>query len=317
MNALPDSLRAYLASRYTAVTVRAYAYELGRYFARVGGEEAARRASYADLVGELASLRQRYPDSPATVQRVLAAIKCYYRYLYQTERRADFPGSGLRLRDHRRRRRGRTDQQLQDLLTEEELQSLLRPRRERYPALAGRNAVIIGLLVHQALTVGELCRLTVEDVDPVAATVRIQRNGRRRGAGCSELGRTLALVASQVMQLYDYLRQGRDGLSNEGSGDYLILTGRGSPERGEGVHYLVETLRSRVPGKRLTPTLIRQSVLALKLKEGQDLRRVQAFAGHAWISTTEGYRETELAELKRAVERFHPLGNTDDDKPND
>lgn len=33
--------------------------------------------------------------------------------------------------------------------------------------------------------------------------------------------------------------------------------------------YLIETLRPLVPVKRLTPTIIRQSVLALKLKGGR------------------------------------------------
>lgn len=89
----------------------------------------------------------------------------------------------------------------------------------------------------------------------------------------------------------------------------LILTSRGTPERGEGIHYLVETLRPLVPSKRLTPTVIRQSVIAIKLKAGEGLRQVQVFAGHKKVSTTELYRETNLEELRRAVDRFHPLSN--------
>jgi integrase/recombinase XerD len=319
---LPPSLQAYLTTRYTAATARAYAYEIDRYWARVGGEEVARGATYADLVAELTALRKRYPTSPATVERTLAGIKCYYRYLYETERRADLPGANLRLRDNRKRRRqgagAGTDQQLQDLLTDEELQLLLQPRRERYPALAQRNAVVVGLLVHQALTVGELVRLTTDDIDLPAGRLQVRHNGRRRGRNRRGRGRTLALVASQVMQLHAYLHEGRPGLirSAVDPGRALLLTGRGTPERGEGIHYLIQTLRPLVPTKRLTPTLIRQSVLAGKLRAGEDLRNVQAFAGHGWISTTEGYRETDLEELRRAVERSHPLGG-DTEQPKD
>jgi integrase/recombinase XerD len=307
------SLESYLAKHYARSTAGLYAYEIGRYLARAGGEEQARRATYADLVRELATLRERYPDRPGTVERVLAAIKCYYRYLYRTGRRADYPGSGLVLRDKRRSRggsAGAAQHQLQDLLTAEELQLLLQPRLERYAVLGQRNAVVLGLLVHQALTVREVGWLRTGDVDLAAARLRVSSGGRGRRAG--QL-RTLELVASQVMQLYDYLREGREQLLNGGPPtDHLILTSRGTPERGEGIHYLVETLRPLITQKRLTPTLIRQSVVALKLREGQDLRKVQLFAGHRKISTTEGYRETDLAELRRAVERFHPLG---DDPP--
>lgn len=89
----------------------------------------------------------------------------------------------------------------------------------------------------------------------------------------------------------------------------MILTSRGSRETGEGIHYLIETLRPRVPQKRLTPTLIRQSVIAEKLKTGMGLRQVQAFAGHRKPSTTEKYRQTNLEELRLAVNQYHPLGN--------
>ena len=291
------TLEEYLSSRYAAATVAIYRYEIERYLQRAGGEAAARTADYADLVTELAYLRGRYP-SPSTVNRILAAVKCYYRYLLDTGQRGDHPGSRLQLRD----RPGPGTVQVQDLLTAAELARLLEPRSERYPLLAERNRVIVGLLVHQALTAQEIGRLRVSDVDLNAATVRV-------GAGSRSRPRRLALVAAQLMPLHKYITDGRKKLLGESATDHLILTGRGTPERGEGVQYLVETLRDLVPAKRVNPLTIRQSVLALKLKEGTDLRKVQAFAGHRTISSTERYRETDLEELRRAVERFHPLTN--------
>ena len=258
-------------------------------------------------MAELTYLRGAYA-SPATVHRILAAIKCYYRYLLETGQRADHPGSRLQLRD----RPGPGTVQTQDLLSAAELARLLQPRPERYPMLAGRNRVIVGLLVHQALNAQEIGRLRVSDVDLSAATVWVKTGNRSRG-------RRLALVAGQVMQLHDYLTDGRPrlhekwvrGPTSKSATDHLILTGRGTPERGGGVRYLVKTLRDLVPDKRVNPLTIRQSVLTLKLREGTDLRKVQVFAGHRTISSTERYRETDLEELQRAVERFHPLGGPD------
>ncbi len=82
----------------------------------------------------------------------------------------------------------------------------------------------------------------------------------------------------------------------------------GSAEKGEGIHYLVETYRPLFPTKRLTPTTIRQSVITQLLKSGMDLRVVQVFAGHKKASTTEKYRQTNLEELRAVVQRYHPLG---------
>ncbi|WP_178371552.1 hypothetical protein [Cyclobacterium lianum] len=44
------------------------------------------------------------------------------------------------------------------------------------------------------------------------------------------------------------------------------------------------------------------------LKAGQDLRIVQVFAGHKYPSATEKYKQAQVEELKRAVQKHHPLG---------
>ena len=287
----------FLAAKYTASTATAYAFEVDHYLSWVGGEAGALEADYGRIVGYLASLRDRY-DKPATLRRIVSAVKAYHRYLLESGQRGDHPAAGLRLRDGRRR----GGVQVQDLLTEEELGRLLALRTERYEILAGRNAVIIGLLVHQALTVREVSWLEVGDIDLTAGRVNVAATRRTTG-------RKLALATPQVMQLHTYLSEQRPRLLKTAT-DRLILTGRGTPESGDGVRYLVETLRPLVRGKRLTPTVIRQSVIALRLKKGEGLRQVQAFAGHKWVSTTEGYRENNLAELRAAVERFHPLDNS-------
>jgi integrase/recombinase XerD len=288
------TLSDYLADNYSAATARIYAFEIGHYLDWLGGEQRALSVDYADVVGYLVYLRGRYANA-ATVRRVLYAVKAYHRYLLKSGKRSDHPASRLRLRDVARG----NDMQTQDLLDADELAKLREPRTERYPLLARRNAVIVGLLTHQALTVRETGRLTVADVDLSAATVNVLATRRT-------LARKLKLAAPQVMELYAYLHEDRPKLLRDET-EALILTSRGTAERGEGVHYLVETLRPLVPGKRLTPTVIRQSVIALKLRAGEGLRQVQVFAGHKKVSTTELYRETNLEELRRAVDRFHPL----------
>lgn len=88
----------------------------------------------------------------------------------------------------------------------------------------------------------------------------------------------------------------------------LILTMRGTAERGEGIHYLTKTLRKKYPSRKLNPTTIRQSVITNLLKEGKDLRIVQVFAGHKHPSSTEKYKQTDVEELKIEVLKYHPLG---------
>lgn len=105
--------------------------------------------------------------------------------------------AGLRLRDG-----GREAVQVQDLLDGEELARLLEPRRERYEVLAGQNVVVLGLPVHQALTVQEIRLLKVDDIDLEKATVGVPSTNQTNG-------RKLQLAAPQVMQLHGYQSDNR------------------------------------------------------------------------------------------------------------
>lgn len=289
------NLTDYLSANYSQQTAKIYAFEIGHYLERIGGEAVALTTGYGELAGYLASLRKRY-DNPATVQRILYAVKSYYRYLVASGQRVDHPGSRLRLRDL-----VRGQVQMQDFLAPNELALLLRPRPERYALLENRNRVIVGLLVHQALLIREIGALKVGDINLKKGLVSVPETSKTEA-------RKLRLQSDQIMTLHAYLTADRPQLLREET-DHLILSQRGTPEHGEGIHYLVETLRSVVPHKRLTPTLIRQSVIAQKLAEGQGLRQVQAFAGHKKISATEAYRENNLEALRQAVLRFHPLNH--------
>jgi len=65
--------------------------------------------------------------------------------------------------------------------------------------------------------------------------------------------------------------------------------------------------RGKVKYEKITPLKIRQSVIANLLKEKNDVRVVQEFAGHRRTSSTEAYKQTGLEELKQAIDKFHPL----------
>lgn len=287
----------YLARHYATGTIREYGRDITRYLNWLGGEPAALAADYATIVGYLAYLRRSY-DNPATVRRILAAIKTYHRYLLESGRRADHPAASLMLQGGRKKGEAI---QLQDLLDAAELQRLLAAPVKLYGRLAGRGVPIVSLLVHQALCVREITGLTVHAIDLQTATVSIPESSRTAS-------RRLPLVGSQVMALHDYLHELRPRLLRESRPTQkLFLTQRGGEEQKQNIDMIVRKLRPAVGGKPVTPLLIRQSVIAERLRRGEGLRQVQVFAGHKWIATTEGYRETGLGELRQALGRYHPL----------
>jgi site-specific recombinase XerD len=287
------SIREYLEKKHRPSTVKIYLFEIDHYLEHLG-EQKAQAATYQEVSDYLGYLREKY-DNAGTIHRILHAVKQYYYYLIEIDLRDTHPCRYMNIRDSKK------EIQIQDLLSQNELDILLRPRKERYPLLKLRNQALMSLLIYQALLPGDIAKLTVEDIDLEKATIHI-RGTRKTNE------RTLNLHASQVMIFYQYLNEVRPVLMKRAKPTAaLMLTKRGSPEKTEGIHYLVSTYRDRLPNKKLSPRIIRQSVIASWLKQGKDLRVVQVFAGHKKPSATEKYRQTNLEALKQAVDKYHPL----------
>ena len=279
-------LEQYLRERNAPGTVKRYLREIKLFFSSV---EIPETANYNQIMAYLGKLRTKQNNiSPS-----LHAIKKYYSYLVATGERKDNPAKSIWLRDKRSR-----DIQLQDLFKPEELEKLL-DRQERYPILKNRNQIIISLLIYQALTNGEIKDLELENINLEAGTVYIKA-GRKTNA------RTLKLQSRQVFWLMNYIREDRPKLLKVNS-KKLIISKLGTAENGEGIGYIIETCRHLFPDRRLNAKTIRQSVITNLLKEGKDLRIVQAFAGHKYPSATEQYKQSQVEELKAQILKYHPL----------
>lgn len=284
------SLHNYLEKHYTASTATSYGREIAGYLA---GNPSAPSASYADIIGYLGLLRERY-NNPNTLHRMLCSIKVYYDYLCATGQRQDHPAKIIQLKDRRHQ-----DVQLQDLFTTKELDQLL-ARKERYGALYYRNKVLMGLLVYQGLRVIELAVMSVYDINLEAGTVYV-------GSTPGTNSRTLSLQPNQVLLLYSYLQGVRPKLLKHTESDALLIGQRGKPmQAADIVKHVMRSCKGVYPGRRVTALTIRQSVIANLLLAKHDIGLVQQFAGHKYPSSTERYRHGEIATLKAAVDQYHP-----------
>jgi site-specific recombinase XerD len=285
------SFKQYLEKKYAPSTVKAYFRDIEKYHCEKG-KEAAEKGTYNDVMAYIEKLRGQ-KKNPHSINRELCAIKAWYTWLVVSGQRKGHPCRYIELKDLKT-----SPLQLQDLFTVPELE-LLMERKERFYSLAERNQVVISLLIYQALTAPEISLLTLNDIDLKEGTIKVKPSRKLNG-------RTLPLKTKQVMLFYRYIHQIRPAFLN-GESERLVITDRGTPENGEGIAYLVETLRPLFPTRKLTVHTIRASVIANRLKTGEDLRKVQLFAGHKKISSTERYRQSASEELKAAIQKYHPL----------
>ena len=284
------SIEDYLKESLMQSSVKSYIYDINKY---KKNNKNADKYDYQKVMQYIEILRNEH--SVSNVKRVIASIKKYYDYLIETGKRKDNPARAIRIRDGKE-----NPIQLQDLFTEKELQILLVPRIERYPFLIKRNKIIMSLLVHQALRIGEIENIKLTDIDLEKATIQIHKTGITNA-------RNLPLKAEQILLLYEFINQDRNKLKTFRNDENTLLLGKlGTPIRKEDVDYLISTYQKQSK-KKLTTTTIRQSVIANLLTKNNDLRIVQHFAGHKSPDTTEKYRQTGLNALKTAIEKLHPI----------
>jgi integrase/recombinase XerD len=284
------TLEKYLKKSLRQSTVKSYLYDIRTY---QKSNKNADKYDYQKVMQYIEILRKEHQVSH--VKRVLASVKKYYEYLIEIGKRKDNPARSIKLRDAKE-----NPIQLQDLLTEKELEQLLEPRKERYPFLAKRNKIIMSLLVNQALRIGEIENIKLEDINLEKACLQIHETGVTNQ-------RNLPLKAEQILLLHNYINTDRNKLKTWRNNNNSLLLGKlGTAVTKDDVDYLVSTYQKQIK-KKVSSTTIRQSVLANLLTKNNDLRVIQYFAGHKSPDTTEKYRQTGINALKTAIEKLHPI----------
>jgi len=202
----------------------------------------------------------------STLNRMLVAIATYYDHLITGNSDIRNPAKNIRIKNPVHR-------VAHDLPNKEELDTLYQSidsNNVRYV----KNKVILGFLVIQGLSTGELHRIRLKDLSLRKETLFIIEGS----SGCWKKGsaaRELDLEALQVIDLKNSL------------------------------HYLFRNL-SELNTRVKNTTQIRQSVITNWLKR-YDLRTVQYMAGHRYVSSTEYYKQIDIENLKRKIDEYHPL----------
>jgi len=283
-------LQDYLNKRHTKGTADRYLRDI-QIYRKVNPNH--KTATYSDIMDYIGKLRQQYKN-PQSVRTILYSLKKYYSFLVYVKERKDHPCKFINLKDKQNR-----NIQLQDLFTTTELEQLLE-RKERYINLKTKNQVVLSLLIYQGLTTGELTRIELKDLDLEKAEIYIKSSSKLNS-------RTLKLKSKQILIFHKYITEVRPKIIKRES-NILIINKLGNPETGEQISYLVSTFKHLFSDRNLNPKTIRQSVITNLLKAGNDLRIVQVFSGHKYPSATEKYKQTNVEELKKEVQKYHPLG---------
>ena len=285
MDAFCDAL--WLEDGLARNTLEAYRRDLAQLGAFLKGR-ALLQAREEDLFGFLAARRGKNTSAA----RMLSTLKRFYRHcLREHQIRAD---PTLKLDPPRRAPR------FPKSLSEADVEALLgAPDAETPRGL--RDRAMLEVLYASGLRVSELVGLKTHEANLDAGVVRILGKGSKE--------RLVPLGEEAVAWVQRYLREARPALLKRKSNDALFVTDRGAGMTRQAFwHLLRRHGRRAIPGKSLSPHVLRHAFATHLINHGADLRVVQMLLGHADISTTQIYTHVARERLKALHAKHHPRG---------
>jgi integrase/recombinase XerD len=273
----------HLATR-PAHTRYAYLRDVAQLLA-LAEETAPRSISRAQLSRFLATLHGR-GLSGRSLARMLSAWRAFFRYLLETDpAMRDDPSAGLKAPKSAKR--------LPSALTPDEAARLVAIDGDDDLALCDR--ALVELAYSSGLRLSELSGLDVDRLDLAEGEVRVLGKGSKE--------RLVPLGEEAVEWISRYLNESRN------SSDALFVTARGGPMTRQAFWHLIRRHGARaIPGKRLSPHVLRHAFATHLINHGADLRVVQMLLGHADISTTQIYTHVARERLKQLHAKHHPRG---------
>ena len=297
-----DLKRAWLSSlaherRASANTVRAYGDDLTRFlgFLERHFGHAVNRAALGHVlpadIRAFVTARRAEGLGARGVQRALAAIRSFFRYL-TCENILENPAA--RVVRTPRIRRG-----LPRPLSEGDAErTLAEAATNDIEWLAARDVALLTLLYGAGLRISEALSLKRGDV-PLGRTITILgKGGKERSVP------VLPVVAEAIAHYAEQCPY------TGARAAPLFLSRRGKPMSPREAQALMQKLRGQLGlPERATPHALRHSFATHLLAHGGDLRSVQELLGHASLSTTQTYTEIEVSHLMDVYARAHPRGH--------
>jgi len=255
-------------------------------------------ASKADISAWLLKLKMD-GMSAATVNRKLASIRSYYRFLMETDVLAEDPTTGIRS--------PRIERKEIEYLTIEEIDSLLSAPADT--DIGRRDLAILEMLYATGLRVTELMYANIEDIN--------LRMGFVTCSGAHGKARIIPLGRPARAALEKYIYDVRPHFRREER-----MNGDASPAKDDGalfLNYYGERITrqalwkilksySKKAGidKKITPQILRNSFAVHMIQNGADLKSIQELLGHEDPIATQVYLSVSKNRIKDVYDSAHP-----------
>jgi site-specific recombinase XerD len=268
-----------------------------------------------DILKYIKQLRKEGKQD-TTINICLRSLRYYFDFLHENGQIGSNPTNLIKLRGIKRRK-------LHRIFTAEELSQLIDdyynvfirnfnentiPKSLRqYSYLSRhRNYCMLSFLVYQGLHTNELENITMDNIDLIKATVKIQGTSRTNA-------RSLKLDAVQIGALMHYFQNIRPQLLEQYTeASDLVFLHAAKPNctitkgKYDGIYNHIKKQLQSINAEFTKLQQIRASVITHWI-QNEGLRKAQYYAGHRYTSSTENYLPNDIAQLSEDIEKYNPF----------
>ena len=229
-------------------------------------------------------------NSPKTVNRKIATLKSFFKFLQAREEVARNPASRLKPL--------KTEKKLPAFVRENEMDILL-DQIDYSDSFSGmRDRLILEMLYGTGVRLAELINLKDQDINDFQESIKVlgKRNKER-----------VIPIGKKIVQLIKTYKQKRDSEQLKNMTNFLLVTDSGDQLYPMMVYRIVKKYLQKVTTlSKKSPHVLRHTFATHLLNKGADLNAVKDLLGHTSLAATQVYTHNSMEKLKSVFDQAHP-----------
>lgn len=276
---------------YSSYTVLSYRNDIKAF-----GEFLQQNAPQTDIVhADTEKIRQwlmqqrEQKNTATTVNRRLAALRAFYRFLLQRGVVEQNPTSKIAA--------AKTPKKVPTFFREKDMNQLLDISQKNTTFEACRDEAIIETFYQTGIRLSELLNIKDIDIDFDRQTLRVF--GKRKKERIVPFGNGLA----QILQQYIAARNAEI----ETHTPYLYILRSGKQMYAAAVYRIVHRIMTQISTQqKCSPHVLRHTFATDMLNNGADINAVKELLGHANLAATQIYTHTTFDQIRNIYKQAHP-----------
>jgi integrase/recombinase XerC len=277
-------------SPHTVLSYQTDLKQFGEFLKAIYSEEHPEAANYGMIRSWIVSLVEEKKD-PLSVNRKIACLRSYYKFLMRQEHIAKDPMVKIRVL--------KTKKKLPHFVSEGDMVTLLDGESEFGTDHAGlRDQLIMELFYGTGIRLSELINLKEKDVQLRDRSIRVL--GKRNKERVIPFGHSL------VPLIESYLKVKAREIGAEDV-PWLLVTDAGKKLYPVIVYRTVKShLNKFTSVEKRSPHVLRHTFATHLLNKGAELNAVKDLLGHSSLAATQIYTHNTMEKLKKVFEQAHP-----------